>query len=108
MKSILTSLRLPAVITSIIVLPFMLLELINRRDFHEDFPFPLFGILWLLQVIFILVLMPIVHKVRAGQSIMVNPVNLLLRASFLILITSLWIGIILDQMLCFLGVPNCD
>jgi uncharacterized membrane protein len=86
----------------------MSLELINRRSFHEDFPIPLFGILWLLPVTFILILMPIVRNVRAGNRIRVNPISLLLRVAFLILIAWLWVGIILDQMPCFLGVPNCD
>ena len=108
MKNILINLRLPAIISSLLVLPFMILELINRRSFHEDFPFPLFGILWLLPVPFILILMLIVEKARAGKNIMANPINLLLRAASLILIAWLWIGIIRDQMPCLLGVPNCD
>jgi ABC-type amino acid transport system permease subunit len=86
----------------------MILELINRRSFHEGFPIVLFGLLWLLPVAFILILMPIVRNVRAGNRIMVNPISLLLRVAFLILIAWLWGGIILDQMPCFLGVPNCD
>jgi len=108
MKAIFTTLRSPAIISSILVLPFMILELMNRRSFHEGFPIPLFGILWLLPVAFILILMPIVRNVQAGNRIMADPISLLLRVAFLILIAWLWSGIILDQMPCFLGVPNCD
>ena len=82
----------------------------NERtvSFHEDIPILLFGSLWLLPVAFILILMPIVRTVRVGNRIMVNPISLLLRVAFLILIAWLWVGTILDQMPCFLGVPNCD
>ena len=108
MKDIFTTLRSPAIISSILVLPFMILELINRRSFHEGFPFPLFGILWLLPMAFILILMPIVQHVQAGNRIMADPISLSLRVAFLILIAWLWSGIILDQLPCFLGVLNCD
>ena len=108
MKNIFTNLRLPAIISSILVLPFMILELVNRRSFDEGFPIVLFGLLWLLPVAFILILMPIVRNVRAGNRIKVNPISLWLGVALLILITWLWVGTILDQMPCFLGVPNCD
>ena len=108
MKDIFTTLRSPAIISSILVLPFMILELINRRSFHEGFPIPLFGILWLLPMAFILILMPIVQNVQAGNRIMADPISLSLRVAFLILIAWLWSGIILDQLPCFLGVLNCD
>jgi len=91
-----------------LVLPLATLELINRQRFQEGFPFALFGILWLLPAAFILILMPILRSVRAGNGSMANPISLLLRVTFLILVAGLWIGIILDQIPCFLGVPNCD
>jgi hypothetical protein len=103
-----SNLRLPAIISSALVLPFMILELVNRRSFHEDFPIVLFGLMWLLSVAFILILRPIVRNIRAENGIMVNPIGLLLRVAFLIPIAWLWVGLILDQMPCFLGVPNCD
>ena len=108
MKNIFTNLRTPVIISTILVLPFMMLEWVNRRDFHEGFPVPLFVVLWLLPLAFMLILTPIVRDVRAGKKITDNPLGLLLRAAFLILIAWLWVGIILDQMPCFLGVPNCD
>jgi hypothetical protein len=54
------------------------------------------------------ILMSIVEKVRAKTNIMDDPIALLPSASFLILMAWLWVGILLDQMPCFLGVPNCD
>ncbi|MGH7598480.1 MAG: hypothetical protein ACREOI_19155 [bacterium] len=92
MKNLLTNLRSAAISGFILVLPFMTLELVNRRSFHEDFPILLFGILWLLPMIFIVILTPIVRNVRAGNSIMTNPINLLLRVGFSALIAMMWVG----------------
>jgi len=108
MNNVLTNLRSPAIIGLILVFPFMILELVNRRNFHEGFPIPLFGLMWLLPVAFILILMPIVRNVRSGNSIMENPIHLLLRVTFLVLIALLWTGTLVDQLPCFLGAPLCD
>lgn len=107
-KNTFTQLKLPAIIGSILVLPFILLELINRQGFGEDFPLALFGILWLLPVAFFLTLLPIVQGVRAGDNVTARPLGPLLSVTLLILVTLLWVAIIQDQMPCFLGVPNCD
>ena len=101
-------LRTPALISSVSVLPFMILELVNRRSFDEGFPIPLFGLMWLLPLSFILILRPIVPSLPAGMSNFALALSLLLRVVFLILISWIWVGLILDQMPCFLGVPNCD
>jgi uncharacterized membrane protein len=108
MKNILANLRSPAIFSLLLVLPFMILELVNRRNFNAGFPIPLFVFMWLLPMLFILILMPIVRNVRAGNSIVVNPIILLIRVIFLALIIWMWFGIVIDQMPCFLGVPNCD
>jgi len=101
--------RLPAIISFLIMLPFMILEVINRRNFHEEgFPFVLFGFLWLLSAVFIAILMPIVRNIRAGNNIMANPVFLFLRVVFLVIIAWEWGALVIDQLPCFLGVPNCD
>jgi hypothetical protein len=104
----LTKLKSPAIISLALVIPFALLELANRRNIPEDFPIPLFVILWLLPAIFLLTLRPIVRSVQAGNKLLANPVSLLLRAALLVFLAYLWAGILIDQMPCFLGVPNCD
>lgn len=68
----------------------------------------LYGTLWLLPMAFIAISAPMVQEVRAGRSLLANPHGLLLRVPFLALIAFLWGGILIDQMPCFLGVPNCD
>jgi len=102
------NLRTPAIVNSVLVIPFMILELVNRRAFYEDFPIPLFATMWLLPLSFILILMPLVRNLRSQERTTANPLSLLLRAVFLILLAWLWVGLIHDQMPCFLGVPNCN
>ena len=108
MKNILTNLRSPAIISLLLMVPFVILELVNRRNFNEGFPIVLFGFLWILPILFIITMMPIVRNIRAGNSLIANPMILLLRVVFLAVIAWMWVGLLIDQMPCFLGVPNCD
>jgi cation transport ATPase len=108
MGRIFIQLRSPAIISTLLVLPLVSLEVINRRSFAESFPVPLFGTLWLLSVAFLLTLMPVVRTLRAGDTIKSHRVSILARVAFLILVAWLWVSLLLDQMPCFLGVPNCD
>jgi hypothetical protein len=108
MQNMLANLRTPAITSFLFILPFMVMELINRRNFNEGFPFPLFIILWLLPVLFILTGMSIVRNVRTGNSLLANPMFLLIQVVFLGFLVWMWFGIVMDQMPCFLGVPNCD
>lgn len=102
------NLKTAAIISAVLVLPFMILELVNRRDFHNGFPIPLFGFMWLLAFSFIVSLMPILRTVASGNRNMPSLLSFLPRVVLSILIAWLWVGLILDQMPCFLGVPNCD
>jgi hypothetical protein len=68
-----------AFISFLIVLPFMIMELVNRQSFFvsgkESFPIGLFVMLWILSMLFILILMPIVRNLRrAGHNIMADAV----------------------------------
>ncbi len=108
MRTTLTNIGSSAFIGLLLVLPFMVMELVNRWKYHEGFPVNLFGMMWLSAAVFVLVLMPILRNVCAGNSIMANPVSFLLRVVFLAFIARMWMGILIDQMPCFLGVPNCD
>ena len=105
-------LRIPAIIGFLTTLPFMLLELtnrVNRWNFHEDFPrIILFIMLWLLPTLFSFTVTPIVRNVREGNNVLAKPIALVLRVVFLAFLVWLWFGLVLDQMPCFLGVPNCD
>jgi cation transport ATPase len=109
MKNVFATVRWPAIVSFILVLPFMALELINRQAFrpHEGFPITLFVVLWLLPVAFFLILSPTIRNVRAENKSRIHPTTLVLSAAALMLIAGLWGSVILDQMPCFLGVPYC-
>jgi hypothetical protein len=108
MQTILTNIKLPVLISSLLVIPFMIMEVVNRRNFNEGFPIPLFVFMWVLPILFIVALMPIVRNVRAGNSIIARPVGLLIRVVILVFIAWMWTSILIDQWPCFMGVPNCD
>ena len=107
MKKFAADLRLPFLVSFLLVIPLMAMEYINRRGFGEEFPVALFVTLWMLPLLFMLLLMPLVKNIRSGNKINVTP-RLFARASLLIFIAWFCIMILIDQMPCFLGVPNCD
>ncbi len=108
MKRIFTNLGSAAIISFILVLPLMILELVNRRDLLGTFPIALFGFLWFLPTAFIVVLTPIMRNARAGKGVMASPVTVLFKVAFLIVIGWMLGSLMVDQIPCFMGVPNCD
>lgn len=99
-----------ALFSLLLVAPFALLELWYNpgvRNFSK-FPFMLYGVMWLLPTLFVIILAPLVRTVRAGGSLLAAPVTLLFRIVFLALIALVWAYGLYDQLPCFLGVPNCD
>jgi hypothetical protein len=109
-KKIATNAKLAAAISFFLVLPFAILDLLFnplRRQNLLD-PLALFGLLWLLPMVFIVVLAPVVQSVRAGNNVLTNPVTLLFKVAFLVVIAWAWGVALFDQLPCFIGVPNCD
>ena len=91
-----------------LVLPFVYLELRNGSQNSADFPYPLFIVLWALPAASLLSAIPVVRTLRAGRNVLDRPGVLAVRVAFLILAAWFWVGLVNDQMPCFLGVPNCD
>ena len=108
MTKIVPGIKWPAIISAIFVIPFMALEWINRRAFSEGFPFLVFGLLWLLAMLFVLILRPVLLARREGKAFLRNPAGLFLQMGSLLIIAWLWFSLLQDQLPCFLGVPNCD
>jgi hypothetical protein len=108
MKNFFINIKSPAIISFALIIPFIVMESVNRRNFNQEFPFVLFGFLWVLPIIFITTLMPIVRNLQAGNNIIAKPIIFLLQVIVLTFIGWMWISIVVDQMPCFLGVPNCD
>lgn len=51
----------------LLILPFVIMEIVNRRQFNEDFPYALFFIMWINLFAVILILSPIVRSKRVGK-----------------------------------------
>ena len=110
MKNTATDLRAAAIISFMLVLPFAILEASFNPVNGRNAPglLALFGLLWLLPAAFIVILAPVVRAARAEESTTASPVSILFRVAFLALIAVMWGGLLVDQMPCFVGVPNCD
>jgi hypothetical protein len=72
MQTILKTLGLSALISFLLILPFMIMEVVNRRNFNEDFPFVLFFGLWLNLFAISLILLPILRTRWTGDHDMAN------------------------------------
>jgi len=98
-------LKVAAIAGSVVILPFVVAELVNRRQFKEQFPFVLFGTLWLLAATIIAIAMPMV---RAQDPAFEGAAKRATRIVLLIALVAVFGRILIDQMPCFLGVPGCD
>ena len=74
MQTILKTIGSPVLISLFIILPFMIMEVVNRRNFNEDFPFMLFFLLWFNLFAISLILLPIMQARQIGNHDMANPV----------------------------------
>ena len=110
MKTITKDLGLAAIISFVLVLPLAILEVVNNTVTTENVSglILLFGVMWLLPTAFIVILMSIMRSKKAGNPLVSKPITLLLRVASLVLIASVWVWGLIDQLPCFLGVPNCD
>ena len=104
------NLKSAALISLILVVPFAILESLNQTLTTQNAPglILLFGVLWLLPTAFIIILVPIVRSVRAGNSLLAHPITFLFKVAILVFIAWFWGSLFIDQLPCFMGVPNCD
>ena len=97
-----------AIVSSGLVLPFMILESVNGRNFPHDFPIVLFGLMWLMTLVFTVITLSFRRSLESGTRTVVESIGLMSKVVTLILIAWMWLSLVVDQMPCFLGVPNCD
>lgn len=102
------NLKTAAIGSLVLLLPFVIMELVNRRDAPYNFPLPLFAFMWLLVLSFIVILLPILRSQQVRNDTVPSSLILLPRILLLVVIAWVWVSLVLDQMPCFLGVPNCD
>ena len=99
--------RAPAIISLLLVIPLLVLELINQKPTITDFPVVLFVTLWVVPFAFILIFMSLVRSTRTN-GLMSAPFLFLIKYAGLLLLAWFWVSVVLDQIPCFLGIPNCD
>jgi len=99
-----------ALVGLIVVLPCVVLEALNNTLSVRNAldVIVLFGLLWLLPAAFTLTLISSMRALREGGGFLAHPFSLLLRVAFLASTALVWGGILIDQVPCLLGVPNCD
>ena len=111
MQTILKTLGSLSLVSLLLILPFMIMEVVNRRNFNEDFPFMLFFGLWLSLFAISLILLPIVRARWIGNPDMANPVpaqgDTLLITPKSVLITSVVIILFL-AIIPLLNGPNSE
>ena len=104
----LKSLVAPLSISAALVAPFIVLQWINRRALHEDFPFVLFTFMSLHSLFIVLMLRPALRRFRSerhlGALTLSHWAGLVLSVCFMFA----YANVVIDQLPCFLGVPNCD
>ena len=95
-------------ISSTLVAPFVVLQLLNRRAFREEFPFVLFTFMSLHALAIVLLLTPTLRRLRSARNL--RALNLGHWAGLVLsaLLIYAYANVIIDQLPCFLGVPNCD
>lgn len=92
------------IVASLLVLPFVVLELVNRPG--GQFPYPLFGFLWVLAFAFLALLQPWIVTRELDERR--GMVRLIARLAGMAVAGGLWVALVADQWPCFIGVPNCD
>ena len=100
--------RTAAIASAALVLPFLILESVNSPSFPADFPVVLFGVMWLMMMSFGFIALSFLRRLENGGRTTGDLVGLSWRVAALILIAWMLVSLIVDQMPCFLGVPNCD
>jgi hypothetical protein len=102
------AMRTAAICSAALLLPFLVLEIVNRGFLEADFPIVLFGILWLLPFVILLIVLPMVRQLRAERLVGRAALLAVFKGALVLGLASMWLLIVVDQMPCFLGVPNCD
>jgi hypothetical protein len=95
-------------ISATLVVPFFGLQLVTRGAAHEEFPFVLFLFMSLHSLLIVLLLTAPIRRLRVERSLSALGLGHwagLILALFLVFV---YVNVIIDQLPCFLGVPNCD
>ena len=105
MRILATDIRYAALVSLLLVLPLLTLELLfNQSTSWGTDSVVLYGSLYLLAVSLVLALIVVARIARARESAF----KMLAGAVMLGVLGFVLGSLVIDQMPCFLGVPNCD
>ena len=95
--------------------PFSIMELVNRQGYGEDFPFVVFGALWVIASVFFAALLLIARSLRKARDSSPSRWAVLRLVAVVLVLTVVavaaadgWTTWVSDQWPCFMGVRNCD
>jgi hypothetical protein len=94
--------------SAILVAPFIVMQLVNRRTLREEFPFVLFTFMLLNALLIVLLLRPPLRHLQAERSLRALGFAHWAGLSLGIVLVFVYANVVIDQLPCFLAVPNCD
>jgi hypothetical protein len=104
----LKSIVISVLISSALVAPFIVLQWLNRRTFHEDFPFVLFTFMSLHSLLIVFLVAPALRRLRSERRLRAlkfgHWAGLVLSVGLMVV----YADVVIDQLPCFVGKPNCD
>jgi hypothetical protein len=91
-----------------LVAPFFVLQWINRRAFDEDFPVALFTFMALNALLVVLASMPAFGRFQSEGTLKRLRFGHWAGVALSVVLAIVYVNVVIDQLPCFLGVPNCD
>lgn len=104
----LKSVVVPSLVSIALVAPFIAFQLINRRAFHKGFPFLLFAFMFLHSLLIVVSVTPALRRLRMERSLRTLGPGHWLGLLLGVFLIAVYANVIIDQLPCFFGVPNCD
>ena len=98
----------PFLVCAALVTPFLVLQSINRRTLDEAFPFVLFTFMSLHALLIVQVLRPALRRLWAERSLGALKPRYWAGVLLGLVLVFAYVDVVIDQLPCFLGVPNCD
>ena len=91
-----------------LVAPFIVMQSVNRSTPGEELPFALFTFMSLNALLIVLLLTPPLRHLQAERSLRALGFAHWAGLSLGIVLVFVYANVVVDQLPCFLGVPNCD
>ena len=114
MNSMLKTLGSSMLVSFLLTLPLIIMEIVNRRNYNEEFPFTLFFGIWSILFAISLILLPIIQGRSIGNHDMANPESAqgntpLVNPKLSVMISvGIFLTLLIFTLLNFLGLISMD